>query len=226
MIFMFDEKYGYGVPLYQPPISANMPLEDVIKYYAQQESERTEDTRPRNKASMKPHIRIAPEELISSLDLITNKISKISKITTQNVLTKCIALHLLCWYTEILKLDKLSEEFQILFEEAKRGHTSIRKQLETANFQFYKAPEKVDTHLEIATFVIGSLAVWSTSLGASPLQLLVEGIAWSLTTLENRQWDEYNIPHHFMPEVRHMEKMVKFRRIELAGFRQKLEIDN
>jgi hypothetical protein len=222
---MFDENYSNYVPLYQPPISANMPLEHVVKYYCNEERDRTEDTKPRNLASIKPHVRAAPEELISSLNLITNKISKISKIATQNILTKCIARHLIRWYIEILELDKLSDEYQILFEQAKKGHTAIRKQLETVSFQFCKAPEKVDTHFEIPDFVIGALAAWSIPLGASPIQLLVEGMAWSLTTIENRQWDEYNILHHFLPEVKHMEKMVKFRRIELAGFTQKIEID-
>jgi hypothetical protein len=222
---MFNEDSGSGVHLYQPPISANTPLEKVVNYLYDEERDRTEDTRPKNMAAIQTHIRNAPDELESTLGVITNKISSVSRITTQNILTKCMARHLLHWYTEILEVDKLSEEYKILFEESKKGHTVIRKQMENASFEFYKAPEKVDTHWEIPCFVIGALKGWSILLGASPVQLLVEGMSWSLTTLANRGWDEYNITHHFVPEVNHMERMVKFRRIELAGFRQKLEID-
>lgn len=213
------------VPLYTPELSAKMSLEDVVKYYGNQERVRTEETTPRNKASVRVHVRTAPDELASSISLIAKQMSRVHTGTTQGILTKCMARHFLKWYREVLNLDKLSDMYELVFNEAKRGHTVIRKQLELVNFHFYVAPEKVDVRWEIPYFVMGSLNAWCKPLGATVQQLLVDGMGWSLTTLAHREWDEANIIRHFLPEAKHTLKMVEFRMIDLAGFERKLKVD-
>lgn len=214
-----------SIPLYTPDLSVKMSLEDVVKYYGNQERVRTEETTPKNKASVRVHVRIAPDELASSISLVAKQMSRVHVGTTQGILTKCMARHLLFWYQEVLNLDNLADEYDLVFGEAKKGHTVIRKQLESKNFQFYVAPEKVEVQWEVPDFVMGKLNDWCKPLGAIVRQLLVEGMCWSLTTLAHKEWDKENIDRHFLPEVNHTMKMVKFRKIDLDGFTRKLEVD-
>jgi len=214
----------YAPPLYVPPLSSDMCLEDVVKCYCDEERARKQGLGERD--SDRRHIRSAVNELSSSIKVLAPQLSRHLRMSvSQSVLTKCMARHALCWYGEILGLGVLAEAYARVFAEAKRGHTVIRKQMEQVNFEAQMVPETVDVHWEVPNFVMLTLDGWKEPMSVETYTLLVYGMAWSLTTLQHREWDECNIETYFLPEIRHLEKMLVFRRIDLEAFRSKLEAD-
>jgi len=208
-----------GVPIYKPPMTARMPLEDVVRHYGQEEKTRRKGD---SETDYQPkHIRSAVNELVSSVKVIALRLK-----VSQSVLTKCMARHAIQWYREMLNIESLESTYWAIFEQAKQGHSSIRKQMESINFVSEIPFESVDTHWDIPNFVVLELSRWKSPMGASLEDMLVYGFAWSLVSLQHREWDAVNIETYFLPALRHYVKMISHRQeADFEAFRSKVGID-
>lgn len=207
------------VALYRPPLSASMSLEDVVKHYASDEKRRKRGDDSGD--AKQRHVSAMITELASSVKVVAARSG-----VSQTILTRCMARHSLCWYTEVLRLDELSNEYMVVFLEAKKGHTVIRKQMQQINFESLVPYEPGDSWWDVPNFVSLIHNEWREPMSAETYTLLMYGIAWSLTTLRHQEWDGYNIETYFLPEVRHFEKMLAYRRIDLEAFQSKLRVDD
>ena len=212
--------------LIRPVLSAEMSLEDVVYNYGEDERERRVGTTPEEQSSTRTCIKSSViVELASSIRIIAPQMSREVRGTTQSVLTKCMARHLVYWYKEVLEIDRLASRYSSAFNEAKRGHTTLRLQMERETYQYSVQTEKPAVLWEVPTFVLSELSEWGKPLGASVHQLLVVGMAWSLTTLKHIEWDKDNILRYFLPETKYMEKTIKFRELDIDCTEKKLKID-
>lgn len=206
--------------MFGSPVEAITPLEEAIKTWRMEEQVRDEGRG--GQASQRKHIRAAINELASAIKVVAVRFG-----VSQSLLTKCMARHSLCWYRDVLKVEDLHKTYWSVYETVQReGPTCLRKQMEQINFQPGVALESVHVMWEIPNFVMLSYDALEDTTGVDSSTLLVYGMAWSLTTLEHREWEEYNINTYLLPEVRHMEKMLAYRRVDVVAFCSKKEIED
>ena len=124
-------------------------------------------------------------------------------------------------------MDELQTAYDLLVVESKKrdDNYSVRKQLEKSNFQPLAPYEPGDSYWEVPNFVLSQLGVWNRSVGAEVHDVLAHGIAWSLSTLENPDWDTNSITRHFKPSVKHFERMLAHRLIDLDAAKKKMAIN-
>lgn len=215
-----------ALSLYQPappPISAEMCLDDVVRYYGEEEKARRLGDGDQDWQWV--HIRTAVNELVSSVKLASVRLRRQTKSANQGVVTRCMARHLLSWYDDVIDVARVGDEYDDVFIQAKNGHTVIRKQMEQTNFRWQEEPETVNALWAVPRFVMERLHSVRTQLGIDDHELFVYGMAWSLSTIKNRDWDRYNIETYFAPAAEHMRRMVEFRRIDINAFASKIKLD-
>jgi hypothetical protein len=214
-----------SVRLYDPspPITSNLSLEDVVKYY--RDTEKARHVGEGEDDSQRLHIRSAINEMASSIRVVTARMRKLHKGVGIGVMTKCMARHMLSWYEEVIEVETVGAEYDEVFAQAKNGHTVIRKQMEQLNFRWRDEPESVNVVWEVPRFVMERLAGWQNQLGIDVHELLVHGMAWSISTLRNRDWDQHNVEQYFLPASDYMRRLVAFRRVDINAFASKIKID-
>jgi len=199
---------------------ADASLEEVFEAHQQQERRRSEEMTPVGEAAARVHVRVAPNELASSLDTIARRLR-----TRRSVLTKCLSHQVIDWYKNSLNINGLTEEFDDIYHKIKvtGRYSPLRKQIDLPNFRFV-SEEIIDTTVVSINWVMGDLADMGRPIGASAASLLWVGLARSMTMLEHRNWDKGNIERYFEPEARNMEICVADRFIDIDGLRKKYEM--
>ena len=206
------------------PTTSDTPLEDAVVMLHEEEKARKEGNG--EKDYQRVHIRLAINEQASSVKVIIPLLNrKLHLAITQATLTRCMARHSLHLCNSILRLPELNGSYNEVFMMAKNGHTALRKQMQQSNFEPLATPEPVNVLWDIPNFVMRDYGRFMDSTGIPVRTLMVYGMAWVLTTLENRMWDKYNIETYFKPEIRHLAKMIEYRKIDIDSFRRKMELD-
>lgn len=199
------------VPLYQ------LSLEEVVEKYKGEEKKRYAETDP-DKQMIDRFVRAAPLGLITSLRSIAGRLG-----VSRRALTCCLTPQIVSWYGEALGLEDVVGEYGVLYEEVRQRIKlyPIKRQMESrARFSFDR-PEPVGTSVSTIRWAASKLAAYGSCLGAVWDELFLSGLAWSITTLEHREWDPENIATIFLPEVRSVKLQVEDVKDDMACFASK-----
>lgn len=196
-------------------------LERVVEIYKTSEQNRSRRTEPDNEAEISRRVRMAPIELMSSLTVVATRLG-----ISRSLLTKCLSHHVIDWYAYGLDIATLASEYAAIYSDIKlASYTTLRIQAENpARFSFAHQPEETTTSVATIAWVFAKMSEISELLGVDATNLLLIGFCWSLTTLENTDWDANNIRRHFRPEVRNMEVLIQDRRIDVRSLRDKYNV--
>lgn len=181
-----------------------LSLEEVVAKFKDAEKKRHEATDP-DQQVIDRFVRETPPGLVSSLRVIARRLD-----VSRRVLTCCLAPQIVSWYGVELGLDVVATDYENLYEEVRKKPKlyPIRKQMESrARFSFDR-PEPIGTSVSIVRWAASKLASYGQCLGAVWDELFLSGLAWSVTTLEHREWDQENIEVTFLPEVRSVKLQV------------------
>jgi hypothetical protein len=196
------------VPLYQ------LSLEEVVMKLKDGEKKRHNETEPSQQAIDRA-IRVAPLGLVTSLRSVATRLD-----VSRRVLTCCLAPQVVSWYGEALGLDVVSGEYGGLYEEVRQKVKlyPIKRQMESRARFFFDRPEPVNASVGVIRWAASKLASYGFCLGAAWDELLLSGLAWSVTTLEHQEWDPENIETIFLPEVRSVKLQVEDTKDDMACF--------
>lgn len=203
----------------QPDLSI-LSLEEVVARFKDTEKRRTIRSEPDNEAEVLWRLRSTPWELLSSLKVVSAKMG-----VSRSVLTKCMSRQLVDWYANSLGLESLSNEYNSIYENIKlQAYSTLRIQAENpASFSFLGPEEVAHTSLSTIRWAIGKLSDIKETLGVNEQDLFSLGLMWSLTTLENRDWDRRVVDKFFSPEVYNFETLIADRRADIVALRVKYE---
>ncbi len=198
-----------------------LSLEEVVARFKDVEKKRNINTTPEVEAEVPWMVRSAPVELVSSLKVVSARLG-----VARSVLTKCMSRQVMDWYSNSLGLDRLVTEYEGVYAKIKlRGYTTLRIQAENpSKFSYANQPEDTRTSLSTIRWVIGKLGDVRDIIGVKRVDLLLVGLAWSLTTLANREWDEVNIIRYFLPEANNISILIRDRLVDVKALREKYEI--
>lgn len=190
------------------PDLSKMSLEEVVARFKDTEKKRTLRVEPETEAEVFWGVRSAPVELMSSLKVVSVRLG-----VSRSVLTKCMSRQLVDWYMNSLGLESLKAEFDTIYTKIKlRGYSTLRIQAENpAKFDFTIPQEAIHTSISTIQWVITRLQDVGEIIGMSSTELLLSGMVWSLTTLENRDWDRRCIEKRFIPESCNLSTLVNDR---------------
>jgi len=194
-----------------------MSLDEALRVFKDVESkrERGEDARQYKQY----HISGMINELSSSLSLLS-----FDKSVSLSLLVRCMSHQVLAWYENELDADGLCNSWWEVYRRAKKGHSGVRRQMEQVNFKPLSPFEPGDVWYDIPNGVIVKLTQWRRPFGAGVYTLFTYGLAWSILTLEDGEWDVENRALYFAPEVEHFRQSVECRRVDLEGFAKKMDI--
>lgn len=201
-----------------PPDLSTMSLESVVSRFKEEEKKHTAKFEPENLAEVFWMVRSAPVELMSSLHIVSTKLG-----VSRSILTKCMSRQVADWYTNSLGIDELTRKYDAVYKKIKLASCrSLRTQAENpAKFSYVSGSESVDTSISSIRWIVAKMGELKRVLGVSSTELLLVGFCWSLTTLENRDWDKECIRTVFIPEARNMEFLVRDRLIDVDALRKK-----
>lgn len=196
------------IPLHQ------LSLEEVVEKLKEGEKKRHKETDP-NQQVVDRFMRSAPQGLITSLRSIASRLG-----VTRRVLTCCLAPQVVSWYGVGLDLDVVLGAYEEIYEQIRQKPKlyPIKKQMESRARFFFDRPEPVGTSVSVIGWVVAKLASYGSYLGAGWDELLLSGLAWSVTTLEHQEWDRENIEAVFLPEVKSVRLQVEDAKDDLACF--------
>ena len=191
-----------------------LSLEEVISRFGDTEKRRNRTSEPESEAEVTWPLRQAPIELLSSLRLISYQLG-----VSRRVLTKCMSRHMVDWYVHGLGLDLLKLEYDTIYSKIKKkGYSTLRVQAEhPARFSYACPLEATKTSLSSIRWVVAKLQEVRDIVGVSCTDLLLSGMAWSLTTLEHRDWDQRSIERLFLPEVCNISTLVNDRMADVRA---------
>ncbi len=190
------------------PDLSKMPLEEVVARFKDTEKRRSVKSEPENEAELLWPVRYAPVDLMSSLKVVAARLG-----ISRRVLTKCMSRHLADWYTNSLELDALKAEYDTIYSKIKmKGYSTLRIQAENPAKHSYAVPtERADVSLSTIRWVIAKLMETKEVIGVNGTNLLLVGLAWSLTTLENSDWDRRSIERYYLPETTNLSVLIRDR---------------
>jgi len=196
------------------PDLSTLSLEDVVARYKDSEKKRNTKSEPENEAEILLPVRYAPIELLSSIKIISTRLG-----VSRRVLTKCMSRQLVDWYANSLGLDALTSEFDSIYAKIKlRGYSTLRIQAENpAKFSYAVPSERVNVSISTIRWVVAKLIDAKDVIGVSSVDLLLVGLAWSLTTLENVVWDERNIDRYYRPESANLQVLISDRLTDIRS---------
>ena len=199
------------------PDWANVSLEEVVQAHKMREQKRSENMTPEGEASVRVHVRSAPNELVSSLDSVARMLG-----IRRSVLTKCLSHQVIDWYKRSLHTEELATLFEDVYFKIKVSgkYSPLRKQIDIPTFRFV-SEEPLNMHITTIAWVLGDLGDLGRPIGASATSLFLVGLARSLTLLEHQDWDKGNIDTYFYPEYRNMELCIVDRFIDTKGLQTK-----
>jgi hypothetical protein len=196
------------------PDLSTLALEEVVARFKDVEKKRNPQTEPDSEAEVFWAIRRAPVELVSSLRVVAAHLG-----VSRAVLTKCISRQVADWYTNSLGLTELETAYNDIYSKIKlKGYTTLRIQAENpAKFSFAQQPEDVYVSVSTIRWVLTKLGDVKEIVGVSGTDLLLAGFCWSLTTLENREWDKHNIDNMFELEAGNVSLIIKDRLVDVRA---------
>jgi len=176
-------------------------LDDIVAAYKAAESKRNRNTTPESEAEVVWHIDIAPEGLMSSLRVVSARMG-----VSRKVLTRCATHQVMSWLSESLGMEELAAGYESVYEKFRYRNYDlmfrpIRKQMESARAFSFSSVEPVNTSVSCIGWAVGALGAMGAPLKASWVSLFLVGLAWSLTTLRNTDWDAGNVKNIYTPEV-------------------------
>ena len=182
-----------------------LSLEQVVARFKDTEKRRSAKSEPENEAELLWPVRYAPVELMSSLKVVASHLA-----VSRRTLTKCMSRQLADWYTNSLGLDGLRSEYENIYAKIKlSGYSTLRIQAENpAKFSFACPLERVGTSIATIRWVMAKLMDAKEVVGVNGIDLLLVGMAWSLTTLENQDWDRRNIERYYVPETGNLNVLI------------------
>ena len=175
-----------------------LSLEEVVAKFKDAEKKRHEATDP-DQQVIDRFVRVTPVGLLTSLKSVAKNLN-----VSRRLLTCCLTPQIVSWLGDALGLDVIVEGYGGLYEEVRKRTRlyPIRKQMESRARFFFDRPEPVETSVSTIRWAASRLAKYGFCLGATWDELFLSGLAWSLTTLEQKEWDQENIDNVFLPEVR------------------------
>lgn len=208
-----------GVPLYDTRNPYEKSLEEIVANGESLERKRRENMEPPENSVITEHVRLAPLSLMPSLASVASKLQ-----VTRSILTRCLSPQIVSWYRDCLGLGLIADQYKELFEDVRKRPCclGIRRQMQnTGRFSFLNG-EDVSTTISSVAWVRATLSGYGVVLGARWSDLLLGGLAWSLTTMEHKEWDEANIEKLYQPEAEHIELFVGDMGDEMDCFAKKL----
>ncbi len=204
----------------RPDLSIS-PLEEVVARFKDVEKRRNTKSEPENEAEVFWAVRRAPVELMSSLRIVSVRLG-----ISRAILTKCISRQVTDWYTNSLGLGELDTAFKDIYAKIKlRGYTTLRIQAENpAKFSYAHQPEDVHVSISSIRWALTKLGDVRDVVGVGLTDLLLSGFCWSLTTLENRDWDACNIDGVFKLEAGNISTLIKDRLIDVHALCAKYNV--
>lgn len=200
------------------PDLSKFTLEEVVSRFKDVEKKRTVNTEPESEAEAHWAVRSAPVELSSSLKVVSARMG-----ISRNVLTKCMSRQVVDWYSNALGIEKLMNDYNDIYSKIKlKSYTTLRIQAEhPARFCYACQPEPVNISISTIRWVLGKLGEVREVIGVYAQDLLLSGMCWSLTTLENKDWDRSNIEKFFVPEADNIRTLISDRIIDIVGLQEK-----
>ena len=198
-----------------------LSLEEVVARFKDVEKRRNARSEPEKEAEVFWAVRRAPVELMSSLRIVSAHFG-----ISRAVLTKCMSRQVADWYANSLGLDELESAYNDIYSRIKlKGYTTLRIQAENpAKFSFANQPEDVYVSISTIRWVLAKLGDVRGIVGVSSTDLLLAGFCWSLTTLENRDWDRFNIETLFKGEARNISMLVRDRLVDVHSLSAKFQV--
>lgn len=209
---------GGGVPLYDTRKPFEKSLEEIVANHKEAEFKRRMNAEPPEQAVIFEHVRETPQCLLVSLGSVASRLR-----VNRSVLTRCLSHQVVSWYRDCLGLEMLCSQYADLFEQVRQRVCcmSLRRQMQQkGKFNFHNT-EPASTSVSSVAWVRTTLAVYGDLLGARWSELLLSGLAWSLTTLEHKEWDEENVETFFKPEVLSVEMFVSDTTIDFDCYSKK-----
>jgi hypothetical protein len=176
---------------------------------------------PVNESECGLHIRSAPESLISSLGAIASRVH-----VDRAVLTRCLTHQVIDWYARVLNLEEISQQFESIYEQVRVGgkpYSWLRKRMDQVSSFAFQSVENVDVQISTIRWGVGRLHLLGRPIHAGANSLLLVGLARSITTLENKDWDSHNIEDYYLPEVECMLDIVSDLSIDVDSWRAKYD---
>lgn len=203
------------------PDLSTFSLEEVVARFKDVEKRRTAHVEPDSEQEVYWMIRRAPVELMSSLRIVSARLG-----ISRSVLTKCMSRQVADWYANSLGLDKLSGEYNEIYNKIKlKGYTTLRIQAENpAKFSYHYQPEEAHASITTIRWMLAKLSDIREVVGVYAVDLFLVGLAWSLTTLENSDWDASNIDSIFRPEADSIRVLVQDRLIDIRSLYAKYNL--
>lgn len=203
------------------PDLSKMSLEEVVARFKDVEKKRTSGVEPESEREVFWAIRHAPVELVSSLNVASEHLN-----VTRAVLTKCMSRQVVDWYANTPALTELSISHREVYAKIKRRkYTVLRIQAENPpKFSFFQQPEPVKVSINTIRWVLAKLSTVQTVIGMSVTDLLLAGFCWSLTTLDDCDWDSESIKQSFQPEVENIAIILKCRAIDVRSLFTKFQM--
>ena len=224
---MVVSKSGIPVSIHPSSFSNDLPdlstfsLEEVVARFKDVERKRSARSEPDGEAEVFWAIRRAPVELMSSLRVVSARMG-----VSRAVLTKCMSRQVVDWYSNSLGMGELSTTFEDIYSKVKlRGYTTLRIQAENpAKFSYAHQAEDVYVSISSIRWVLSKLGEVKEVIGAGSTDLLLAGFCWSLTTLENRDWDAHNIEGVFKVEAESISTLIRDRLIDVRSLYAKYTV--
>jgi len=203
------------------PDLSKVPLEEVVARFKDVEKRRNIRTEPESEAEVFWAVRRAPVELMSSLRIVSTRLG-----VSRSVLTKCMSRQVADWYANSLNLPELQSAYDDIYSKIKlKGYTTLRIQAENpAKFSYANQPEDVRVSVASIRWAVSRLDSVKDILGTGITSLLLSGFCWSLTTLENRDWDAHNIDSVFRAEAGNISVLIKDRHVDVRALYAKFGI--
>lgn len=204
----------------QPDLST-MSLDEVVSRFKDGEKKRNEHTEPSDQAEVFWPVRHAPVELMSSIKIVAVRLG-----VSRSVLTKCMSRQVIDWYENSLALRELTSSFNDVYRKIKRrSYTTLRIQAENpAKFSYSQQPEAIYTSVSSIRWVLGKLNEIKEAAGIGASDLLMVGFCWSLTTLEDIDWDGESINRIFRKESDSLREILQDRLVDVKGLCEKYEL--
>lgn len=202
------------------PDLSKMSLEEVVARFKDSEKKRNIHSEPEGEQEVPWMLHSAPNELMSSLKIVSAHMG-----VPRSILTKCMSRQVIDWYNNDLGAGNIISTYNGVFSKIKlKSYRSLRVQAENPARFGYVFP-KEDAHTSISTirWTTARLGELRDAIGVPAIDLLLVGFCWCLTTLENRDWDRRNIERFFVAESENMSCLVVDRGIDIESLVKKYD---
>jgi hypothetical protein len=197
-----------------------MSLEAVVSRFKDGEKKRNTRSEPDGQAEIFWPVRRAPSELLSSIKVVSNRLN-----VTRSVLTKCMSRHAISWYEQSASLSQLTADFNCIYAKIKqRGYPALRHQADNlSGFEFVQPCDSLHISISTIAWVLSELRDIDEVARVGATDLLLLGFCWSLTTLDNQDWDRVSIETSFAPEVANWDEFLLDRITDVQGLSEKYD---